>query len=99
HAIQRNDGFFPVEHAQHDVLTVYRGMAGHAKIDRTAAQVDVETAILRRARFGDVHAADDLEPHGNARPVGFMQAADLLQHAVDTVANAQECVFRFEVDV
>ena len=38
-------------------------------------------------------------PHQDARPVGLVQAADLFQHAVDAVADAQEGVLGLEVDV
>jgi hypothetical protein len=59
----------------------------------------VDAAVLRRARFGDVHAAHHLDAHRHRRPVGLVQGADLAQHAVDAVADAQEIGFRLEVDV
>ena len=90
---------FPVEDAQHDVLAVDGRLRGDAEIDRPAVEIERDAAVLRRARLGDVHAAHHLQAHRHAGPVVLVQAADLPQHAVDAVADAQERVLRLEVDV
>jgi hypothetical protein len=64
-----------------------------------AAHAQRNAAVLWRPGFSNVHAADDLDAHSHRRPVGLVQRADLPQHAVDTVAYAQEAGLRLEVDV
>jgi hypothetical protein len=76
-----------------------RRQARHAKIHHPAGHRRRDAAVLRRARLGDVHLGHDLEPHRHRRPVRLVQAADLAQHAVDPVADAQEILLRLEVDV
>ena len=63
------------------------------------AMVARDAAVLRRARLGDVHLRHHLDAHRHRRPVGLVQRADLAQHAVDAVADAQEVLLRLEVDV
>ena len=99
HLIQADDRLLAVEDAQDDVLAVDGRMARHPEIDRPAGQVERDAAVLRRAGLGDVHAAHDLEAHGNAGPVVLVQASYLLEDAVDAVANAQEGELGLEVDV
>ena len=85
--------------AQHDVLAVDGGLGRDAEIHRPAVQVERDAPILGRARLGDVHAADHLHAHRDAGPVVLVQAAHLLEHAVDAVADAQERELGLEVDV
>ncbi len=99
HLLQRHDGFFAVEDAQHQVFAVDAGLRRHAEVDRAAVQRQGHAAVLRRARLGDVHPGQHFEPHQDAGPVGLVQAADLFEHAVDAVADAQEGVLGLEVDV
>ena len=99
HAVQADDRLLPVEHPQHDVLAVDRGLGGNAEIHRAAVQREREPPVLRRARLRDVHAADDLDAHGDAGHVGLVEAPHRLEHAVDAVADAQERVLGLEVDV
>ena len=75
------------------------GCDGDAEVDRAAGQRERDAAVLRRARLGDVHLRHDLDAHRHRRPVGLVQAADLAQHAVDAVADAQEVLLGLEVDV
>ncbi len=98
-AVQRHDAFLPVQHAQHKVFAVLGRLGRGAKVDLAAGKLDRDAAILRRARLGDVHIADDFQAHRHRRPVGFVQAADLPQDAVDAIADAQKRLLRLEVDV
>ena len=70
-----------------------------AEVDLAADDGARDAPVLRRAGFRDVHVRHDLEAYRDRGPVGFVQAADLAQHAVDAVADAQETLFRFEVNV
>src|SRR5258706_11794271 len=99
HMLQADHGFFAIEHAQNDVLAPDRGLGGHAEIHRPTVQVERQSPVLRRACFGDIHRADDFDSDCNARPVVFVQAAYLLQHAVDAVADAQKGEFWLEVNI
>ena len=91
--------FLPVENAQHQVLAVRGGQAGDAEIDHPAGHGRRDAAVLRRARLGDVHLRHHLDAHRHRRPVGLVQRADLAQHAVDPVADAQEVLLGLEVDI
>ena len=84
---QRDDALLPVENTQHDVLAVDRRLAGNAEIDGTTGNAEADAAILRRAHFSDIHPGKYLDTHGHRRPVGFMQGANLAQHAIDAIAN------------
>ena len=75
------------------------GCAATRKSTCAAGEHERDAAVLRRARLGDVHAAHHLQAHHHRRPVVLVQAADLAQHAVDAVADAQEALLRLEVDV
>ncbi len=99
HAFQGDDGLFPVEDPQHDVLAMQGGQAGYPEVDGAAIEGEGQAAVLGGAGFGDVEAGDDLEAHRDGGPVFPVQAAHGLQHAVDAVADAQERGFRLEVHV
>ncbi len=75
------------------------GWAETRKSTEPPADVQRYASVLRRARLGDVHVAHHLDAHRHRRPVGLVQRADLAQHAVDAVADAQEVLLRLEVDV
>ena len=78
---------------------MYCRVCRNTKINRPAAQIHVQTAILRRTRFSDIQTTDHLKPDRYATPVTFMQAANLLQYAIDSIAYAQERLFRFKVNI
>ena len=98
-AVERNQPFLTIQNAQDDVFAVDGRLGGNAKIDLPPAHAEGDATVLRRPRFGNVHAAQDLDAHGHGRPVRLVQRADLAQHAVDAVTDAQEAGLRFEVDV
>ena len=98
-SFQRYQALLAVENAQHDVFAMHRRLRRDTEVDLPAADIECDASVLRRARFGDVHAAHHLDAHSHGRPVGLMQRADLTQDAVDTVTDAQEAALRLEVDV
>ena len=97
--LERHDALVAVEDAQHDVLAVQRGLGGDAEVDRAPADRHADAAVLRAARFGDVHAGEHLEADGELRPARTMQRAHLAQGAVDAMADAQEPGLGLEVQV
>ena len=98
-AFEWNEAFLAVKNTQDDVFAMNRRLRRNAEIDLPATHVECDPAILWRARFGDVHAAHDLDTHGHCWPVGLVERAYLSEHAVDPVADAQEADFRLKVDV
>ena len=96
---QWHDAFLPVKNTQHNVFAVRGGLCGYPKVNRTAGQAERNSPILRRACFRDVHAADDFQAHHHCRPVIFVQRTNLPEYAVDAIANAQESLFRLEVNI
>ena len=96
---ERNQPFLAVEDAQDDVFAVDRRLRRGAKIDLSAAHIERDASVLRRARLGDVHPAHHLDAHRHRWPVRLVQRAHLAQRAVDAVADAQKTGFRLEVDV
>ena len=97
--VERHDPFLSVENAQYDVLAVRSRLGGDAKIDGASGEHQGDASVLRRARFGDVHFRHDFDTDRHRRPVGLVQRADLAQHAVDAVADAQEALLGLEVNV
>jgi hypothetical protein len=90
---------FAVQDPRHDVLAVNGGLGRYPEVHRPAVEVEGDAAVLRRTGLGDVHAADHLHAHRDAGPVVLVQAAHLLEHTVDPIANAQERELGLEVDV
>ena len=75
------------------------GLGGDPKINRAAGKRKRDAPVLRCPGFCDVHAGHDLESHHHRRPVLFVQRANLLQYAIDAIANPQEVLLRLEVDI
>ena len=78
--------------------TQYPILAMHARHDRDAqinasglvAQADGEPAILRDTGFGNIEFSQYLEPRDDLwRNLRAAHTADMLQHAVDAVADIQ----------
>ena len=88
-----------VEQADDDLLTVDRRQRRHAHVDRTPADDQTDTAVLRDAPLGDVEVGHDLETREHALLQALRDGHGLVQHAV--VAEADQQVFRLglEVDV
>ena len=96
---QRDDAFLPVQNTQNDIFAMNRRLAGDPEIDSAAGNAQTNPAILRGAHFRNVHPGKHLDAHRHGWPVGFVQGANLPQHAVNAVTDAQEVGFRFKVDV
>ena len=97
--IQGNDSFLPIQNPQDYVLTVQRGQSGYAKINLPPRQRKRDAAILWQAGFCYIQPRHHLHTHGKRRPIVFMQAAHLPQHAVDAITKAQETLLRFKMDI
>ena len=97
--VQGNDTFLPVQYPQDYILPVQCRQRGHAEIHLPSRHGQGNPAVLRQTGFGYVQPRHHLHPHGKRRPVVFVQAAYLPQHAVNAVTKAQESLLRFEVDI
>ena len=90
---------FMIEDAQHQIFAVRGGLRRHENRMERPGQAGRNAPVLRCARLGDkIHAADHSQAHHHRRPVVLVKRTDLLQHAVDAVADAQNPA-RLEVDV
>ena len=85
--------------AHHDLLAPVGGDRRDAQVDLHAAQVRLESPVLRRAPVVDPHAGPDLDAGHQRGQRGRRQTEHLLQHAVDAVAHQRFQLVRFDVDV
>ena len=89
-----------VEDAHTDLLAVHRGQRADAEVDRATGDLDLEASVLRLALLGDVHGVGhdlDARDHAVLHPLGRIH--DLVEHAVDAVADAQALLEGLDVDV
>ena len=89
----------PIEHPQHDVLSVDGGQRRDPKIDLPPRDGHRDPAVLGQAPFRDVHRRHYLQPDRNRRPVVAMETADLAQHPVDSIANSEEFLRGLEMEI
>ena len=86
---QAHDGFLPVD----------GGEGGDAEVDFVGVVAELDAAVLGEAAFGDVEVGHDLD----AGDEGGLQALggghDLVEHAVDAEADAEDLFVGLEVDV
>src|SRR6185295_18231284 len=75
--VEGDDG--AVEHADDDALAEHGGQDADAHIDLVAADVQLDTAILRQAALGDVEVGHDLDAAGN----GVGQVAGRRHHFIE----------------
>ena len=88
-----------VEHAHDDLLAVDRGQRRHPQVDALAADVERNPAVLRDAMLGDVHVRHHLEASGDRGPDGTGRIRDVMEHAVDPIADAELATGRLDMDV
>ena len=96
---QMEDGPRPVEQPHHALLAPDGGDGRHPDVDFLAVDLRPQLAILRPAALDDVHARHDLDPADQADAHGGGQCQDILERAVDPVANAEAALGRLDVDV
>ena len=88
-----------VEQADGDALAVRGGHGGDAHVDLLAGDLAANTTVLRQALLGDVEAGHDLDAGDDAGEVRLGGALDLVEDAVDAVADGDLLVAGLDVDV
>ena len=88
-----------VKHAHDHALAKHRGQHADAKVHRVAADVELDSAVLRQPPLGNVEFRHDLDTRGDC--VGQMprRRHHLVQHAVGTDADFELILEGLEVDV
>ena len=88
-----------VEDPHHDRLAVHRRHRRDAQVDLLALDAQPDAAVLRQPALGDVEVGHDLDPRDHRRRQPLRRRLDLVQHAVDPVADDQPVLERLDVDV
>ena len=88
-----------VEHADDDALAEHRRQHADAQVDRVAADVQLDAAVLRQPALGDVEVRHDLDAAGMAGGQVARRRHHLVEHAVAAVAHLVLVLERLEVDV
>ncbi len=88
-----------VEDPEHALLAVDGGGRGDAHVERYAVDLDLELAVLGPAALDDVHLGHDLDATHERGAHDRRQVEDLVQCAVDAVADAHAVGHRLDVDV
>ena len=89
-----------IQHAQHRILTMYRGHDGDAEVYQSSLVLHSEAAVLRDTALGDIELAHDLYARDDRRVVLLRDRLhSLLQHAIDAVLHEHRIVLSFDVDI
>lgn len=88
-----------IEQAHHHRFTVLDGHGGQAYVDGTALHADVEVTVLGQALLGDVQARHQLQARYQCVGDTLFLYHLLMQHAIDTLADAQRRLIGLDVDV
>ena len=88
-----------VQDTHDDTFTVSSGQTRHAQINGFAADLRLDTAILRNAPLRDGHVGHDFQAlkDGCLQPLG--RVLHLVQHAVNAVADAEFLGQRLQMNV
>ena len=88
-----------VEDPHHHRLAVHRRHRRHAQVDLLALHAQPDAAVLRQPALGDVQVGHDLDPRDHRGRQALGRRLDVVQHAVDAVADVQLVLERLDVDV
>ena len=88
-----------VEDAQHDALAVQRRQGRDAQVDLLAHHPQLDAAVLRQAALGDVELGHDLDARDDRGLQPARRRLDVVEHAVDAVADLDLVLERLDVDV
>src|SRR5262249_23882629 len=97
--LEVHDDARAVEDAEHDALAIERRQRRHAEIDLLAHQAELDAAVLGQAPLRDVELRHDLDARRDRRLQPPRWSLDVVQHAVDAVADLQLLLERLDVDV
>ena len=82
-----------------DLLAEDRGKRRQPEVARLVVMLNRDAAVLRVLPFDDVEVGDDLEPADDRRGHGRLDEQDVLELAVDSVADSQAVFLRIEMNV
>ena len=89
-----------VEETQHDLLAEERRQDGDAEVHLAAPpDLQLDAAVLGQAALGDVELRHDLDARGDRVLELHRRLHDLVEHAVDAVADAERLLVGLDVDV
>ena len=88
-----------VEYPHDDRFAVHRRHGRDAQVDVLAVHAQPDAAVLRQPALGDVEVGHDLDPRDHRRREPARRRLDLVQHAVDPVADREPVLERLDVDV
>ena len=82
-----------------DLLTEDRGKRRQPEVARLVVMLNRDAAVLRVLPFDDVEVGDDLEPADDRRGHRRLDEQDVLELAVDSVADPQAAFLGIEMNV
>ena len=88
-----------VEDPHHDRFAVHGGHRGHAQVDLLALHAQPDAAVLRQPALGDVEVRHDLDARDHGRGQALRRRLDVVQHAVDAIADGEAVLERLDMDV
>ena len=94
---QHRPGF--VEQPQHHPFAERGGDDGNPNVHAPVGDLDLDPPILGQALFGDVEPRHDLDAGGQGRLDPAGQAENIVENAVDAVADLQGALVGFDVNV
>ena len=92
-----------VEETKHDLLAEERRQTRDAEVDvahlAAVLEADLDAAVLRQPLLGDVQLGHDLDARGDRVAELHRRLHDVVENAVDAVADAQLLLVGLDVDV
>ncbi len=88
-----------VQEPEHHPLAEGRGDDGDADVHALVADLHLDAAVLREALLGDVELGHDLDARDQRRLDAPRQVQQVVEHAVDPVADLQRVGIGLDVDV
>ena len=88
-----------VQDSHHRLLAEDGRQGGDAQVDLAGPVAQLDAAVLGQAALGDVERGHDLHARGQGRLQALGRGHDLVQHAVDPEAHADDLLAGLDVDV
>ena len=88
-----------VQDTHHDLLPEDAGQGRDTQIDLLVADLQLDAAVLGNAALGDIQLGHDLQPADDGVLQLDRRLHDLVQHAVDAVADPHVLLVGLDVDV
>jgi hypothetical protein len=88
-----------VENADDRLLAEAGRQGRDPKVDLAGLVAELDPAVLGQATLGDVERGHDLHAGGQGGLQALGRSHDLVQHAVDPEAHAEDLLVGLEVDV